>query len=547
MTDSHCSSFSLSRSLSLLGLAFATQSLAQPPSSVVYIDQSAPAGGDGSTWAHAFRDVQDALDAVRGGRFGTVLSSLEFRLAQGTYTPDRASGDRGVYFDLDVGTTSASSIYFSGSFAGLSGSDPDAQDFVRTRTVLSGDLAHNDSADDSTRAENSHLILRIARPGSFTSFNGISVRGAFTDPSEGWIGRSGGVRVENGNPFVGDCYFANGTFDDNHALLDGGGIWSDWRLTRFTSCAFRNNVSSAGRGGAFAHDAANAAGYSRFDQCVLQGNRAAQGGAVFSTGWSIVTNGAFADNSAADFGGAIAVGNLRAVGSLFFRNRAPESAAISVANGLGLYHCTISGHSLSSGTVIEGGGELEIDRTLLWNNQSAPGQTLIRYSVIGSWSKISECFFEGGTSFITLPSGTLQYQNVLAIDPQFVNPWPGGSGDDDWRTWNYRLRPGSSAIKKGQNLYSYDINDLDGYPMQGSGSGKTADIGCYYADARICFANFTGWDFLVDDTDFLIFARAYGQGSGPNADMRADLNRDGVVSDADFSIFAAAYDLLVCP
>ena len=44
---------------------------------------------DGSSWELAFTDLQDALDRA--------LTGSAIRVAQGTYRPDRGSGDRTVY------------------------------------------------------------------------------------------------------------------------------------------------------------------------------------------------------------------------------------------------------------------------------------------------------------------------------------------------------------------------------------------------------------------------------------------------------------------
>ena len=79
-------------------------------------------------------------------------------------------------------------------------------------------------------------------------------------------------------------------------------------------------------------------------------------------------------------------------------------------------------------------------------------------------------------------------------------------------------------------------------------SNPAADLGCYYADSCICWANLNqGWDGVVNDDDFLLFVNAYEVMISPPALPRADLNRDGLVDDSDFSLFVRAYDALLCP
>ncbi|MBY0114131.1 MAG: hypothetical protein K2Y21_15045 [Phycisphaerales bacterium] len=65
-----------------------------------------------------------------------------------------------------------------------------------------------------------------------------------------------------------------------------------------------------------------------------------------------------------------------------------------------------------------------------------------------------------------------------------------------------------------------------------------------------CPADLNG-DTFVDDSDFVIFAAAYGILDCADPSMPvgcpSDLNNDGFVDDSDFVIFAAAYETLICP
>jgi hypothetical protein len=66
---------------------------------VLYVDDDAPPGGNGSSWQTAFRHLQDALTAA-----ATAEKPLEIRVAQGVYKPDQGvgqtAGDRLASFDL---------------------------------------------------------------------------------------------------------------------------------------------------------------------------------------------------------------------------------------------------------------------------------------------------------------------------------------------------------------------------------------------------------------------------------------------------------------
>src|SRR5690606_15340852 len=68
---------------------------------ILYVDADAPAGGDGRSWASAFKYLRDALDAA--------APPAEIRVAAGEYKPDRTAalpngdGNRIATFQLKSG------------------------------------------------------------------------------------------------------------------------------------------------------------------------------------------------------------------------------------------------------------------------------------------------------------------------------------------------------------------------------------------------------------------------------------------------------------
>ena len=52
----------------------------------IYVDDDAPAPGGGSSWASAYKYLQDALTAAE-----LMEKPIEIHVAQGTYWPDRGS------------------------------------------------------------------------------------------------------------------------------------------------------------------------------------------------------------------------------------------------------------------------------------------------------------------------------------------------------------------------------------------------------------------------------------------------------------------------
>src|SRR6185503_12905503 len=63
--------------------------------STIYVDKSAPPGGNGSSWNLAFNDLQGALAIAQSG--DTV------RIGNGTYKPGAAGASRAVTFNIPSG------------------------------------------------------------------------------------------------------------------------------------------------------------------------------------------------------------------------------------------------------------------------------------------------------------------------------------------------------------------------------------------------------------------------------------------------------------
>jgi len=257
----------------LLGATVAAQS-------VVFVDDDAPFGGDGTSWSSAFRDLQDALDSARANS-----NIEEIWVAGGEYFPDRGTGDRDATFAL------VSNVGVHGGFQGNEATRPPRQERTAD-TVLSGDIGvRNDPSDNSKTVvwslpETNHAEIEnfTVIHGNGTWGSGINIRAGsyairlvacrFRDNRSIW---GGGVLISNSD----DCVVIDCDFDSNIAN-HGGAIYlaNIVTTTEIVNCRFYNN-HAYGFGGAVA----NSSSHPIFRNCTFFNNRAdREGGALSNSG-----------------------------------------------------------------------------------------------------------------------------------------------------------------------------------------------------------------------------------------------------------------------
>lgn len=210
---------------------------------IVHVDRTVPAGGDGSTWALAYKNLAVAL--------GDAGPGDEVRVAQGTYLPDQGSGDPASTFAIPRG------VKLLGGYAGHAAPDPDANDPVAYPTVLSGDLLGNDGDHYTNRADNCvHVVTTLDGPfvaGIAWTLDGFTIRGGDADGVPSSVDSHGGGVLSAGGVLA--LHIARCTIEDNEARQRGGGVSSDANLTLVDSVVRDNRVgpdNSAQGGGLWA-------------------------------------------------------------------------------------------------------------------------------------------------------------------------------------------------------------------------------------------------------------------------------------------------------
>ncbi|MCH8823400.1 MAG: right-handed parallel beta-helix repeat-containing protein [Planctomycetes bacterium] len=491
--------------------------------SILYVDDDAPAAGDGASWNTAFRFLADALTVADDPKSNVS----EIRVGQGTYLPDRdetqpdGSGDREAIFRL------INSIVLMGGYAGLGAPDPDARNIELYETILSGDLLGNDEPDFINNDENSYHVVIGNSLDATSIFDGFTISGGNADST---YGQGGGMS----NVF---CYatIANCTFKSNTAT-NGGGMYNLFADPIITNCAFTRNSAieiqdGINRGGGIY----NFISSPKITNCVFNGNYVDWWGAAISNGNGsnpAITNCLFS-------------GNIACVDSGGIHNVEDSNPTIS--------NCTFaSNESLYVGAVTNGPGcTPSIFNCIIWDNQGIVGQ------IAGNPANVAYSCVQDGYDGIS---------NIDA-DPMFVrNPDPGpdmvwGTEDDDYG--DLRLMPGSPCIDAGNNWgipidaddFDQDGNKAELFPVDlagsprfnadeadfdpGCGTPVVIDMGVYEYQfdpvKQIIFADIDG-DGAVGISDLIALLASWGDSPG---NCLADLDINGNVGTVDLlALFA---------
>jgi hypothetical protein len=358
----------------------------------LHVNVDASPGGDGSSWATAYHDLQDALaDANTNG------AVTEIWVAMGRYTPSGSNGLRSSTFQLigDVG------LY--GGFIGTEVNRSD-RDWKMNKTVLSGDLNGNDTGTNGID-ENSYHVVTGSETGPTAVLDGFTITAG--NANGGGLNNNGaGMINESGSPTVRNCDFIA-----NSAAFAGGGMQNRFNHPTVTDCVFRDN-SATNFGGGMHND---------------------------PTSSPVITNCTFLGNQS-DVGAGMgnnADSNPKLINCIFSGNVAgTRGGALQVRTSFTVTNCTITGNvgGTSGGGLAVEIGSPTLTNCIVWGNTAQnsaqiAGNASVTYSCVeGGWAGVGN----------------------IDLDPQFVdsNGFDGiiGTEDDD-----VRLGLGSPCIDVGTN------------------------------------------------------------------------------------------------
>jgi gliding motility-associated-like protein len=267
-----------------------------------YVRANATGANDGSSWADAYRNLQDAL---------ADPTVTELWIARGTYRPVACNtcgeSERQVAFEL------RRNLAVYGGFAGNE-TQRSERNVLLNPTILSGDIGNPiDSTDnsfqvvratdvDETLVLDGLIIQEGNSDGTFDN-NGYGGGGILIDAAFGgegslvmrrctirnnFAGGGGGLQIRaNGGssivePLIEDCVFEGNTASLGNVSSSGGAVFIFGQVAAvnpvFIGCTFRNN-RCGGNAGALAINNSNTLGTElipmriRIDSCLFEGNR----------------------------------------------------------------------------------------------------------------------------------------------------------------------------------------------------------------------------------------------------------------------------------
>ena len=268
-----CSSFGMALTVLLVTLAvafwgFPLAAWGQGETHILHVDIDAGGVNDGSSWADAFIDLQQALSVAEPGD--------EIWVAAGTYTPT-SGADRSISFVL----SSAVAVY--GGFAGTETLRHE-RDWVANLTVLSGEIGAAGTND------NSYHVVVGATGAVIDGFTVMAGNASGTAASC----RGGGMYNAGNSPAI-----TNVTFSANSAYA-GGGMYNLSCSPVLTAVTFSANSAYAG-GGMY-----NLSCSPVLTAVTFSANSAYDGGGMYNErGAPRLTNVFFSANSATNDGGGM--------------------------------------------------------------------------------------------------------------------------------------------------------------------------------------------------------------------------------------------------
>jgi predicted outer membrane repeat protein len=455
---------------------------------ILYVDASATANGDGKSWSTAYHYLQDALVKANGLEDATGWAPTIY-VAEGVYYPDDID-HLPAYGPVLTGFDVISHMKLYGGFPHGGGT----RDPAVHKTVLSGDIDHNDVTDAAgvtvnptdVVGTNAQSVVNCLASGDLMSpaLGPETVLDGVTITASGSFGGMG-ISVSNSSvcsPTLTDIVFQGNiggglvvTTESGVASprlervvfrRNYGGIFDAGGMTVNTSkggtsnpvllkVSFQENTNGGVPGGGMSLNAGKGRIAATLVNVRFEGNNAGGGGGADCT---------------VDAGGT---NKVELVNCLFVGNSASYGGAISARGDMSVAHSgvlqlSLANASLSGNTATSAGAiyatycGIAISNSILWSNTATP---ILNDTGSTTYFSTSDVALSGGSLSWNSSFGSNGGGNIDQ-DPLFTtSPSP---GDASWTTLadnnygNLALSGGSPAIDAGQNgVMPADAFDVD--------------------------------------------------------------------------------------
>jgi len=283
----------------------------------VYVDIDAAGGGDGSSWALAFNDLQSGMDLAVPG--------VDVWVAEGTYLPFPGTS-RTEGFQVRTGVR----VY--GGFTGAETMRTE-RDWNAHPTILSGEIG-----DPGTTADNAYNVVKASFASPTAVLDGFTITAGRADggPSSNY---GAGVLASGGGVTL-----VNATVSGNFASTYGGGVAavSGGAVNAYNTSFVNNTAQTFDGGGYYADIAADLPHTQNLVNCVFTGNSGVRGGGIALTGFAsppyepVMVNLSLSGNEALDGGGGLHTNSSQSIvfsNSIFWGNTSPVDAQIAFLDG----------------------------------------------------------------------------------------------------------------------------------------------------------------------------------------------------------------------
>lgn len=457
---------------------------------ILFVDDSAVGSRNGSSWANAFTDLNDAL--------AVAVAGDDVWVAVGTYAPDPTAP-----FSRTLTFTIPDEVELYGGFAGTEQSFAERAGLFE-QTILTGDLAGDDFSSTTTNAENSYHVVTVLA-GTTALLDGFRVVAGNANGAAPDDGGAGMRCLEGSHATIMNCTFAGSTSDREGGALragvssvvtiqdcrfelnrvvekpaQGGALFGTKCEFKISGCTFdENSAGHAGHknnganGGAIALLTAKAV----VEHCMFRSNfvvaghsGSGMGGAIYSTASLTLRDSQFVGNHVTWYegrGGAVRVAAPTAtllvercgfssnrvnctfacggailadshvilIGSYFGENSVESFFDDSFAGAVGAYsslkatNCVFVGNRSATSCAVNSSATTLIQCTFVGNGAYAlGGPSATAFDAVAGPTKIRNCIFHGNAANGVVDQAAQLHATGASIEFTLVDGWTGSLG-----------------------------------------------------------------------------------------------------------------------